>query len=201
MTLIDFAGLATVTFGAMAAAEMLTAVWPVIPRVLWITTVALLLAQAPLIRKLSGGVLVGNFLMLLFLASNGAKSVIGLIVEVGPAVFFFAAGTVAIHGLILFGVGLALKADPDVLSIASQATIGGPTTAMALAGSRRRADLILPGVIAGLLGYALGNYAGIGIAHLVQGHRRWVMRFWDNRPQSAGGGPCALPSDGSREPR
>ena len=55
------------------------------------------------------------------------------------------------------------------MSVASQATIGGPTTAMALAGSRRRADLILPGVIAGLLGYALGNYAGIGIAHLVRG--------------------------------
>ena len=76
MTLMDFAGLAAVTFGTMAAADMLTAVWPVIPRVLWITTVALILAQAPLIRKLAGGVVVGNFLMLLFLASNGAKSVV-----------------------------------------------------------------------------------------------------------------------------
>lgn len=169
MTLIDFAGLAAVTFGTIAAAEMLTAVWSVIPRVLWITTVALILAQAPLIRKLSGGVVVGNFLMLLFLASNGAKSVIALIFEVGPPVFLFAAGTVAIHGLIIFGVGLALRIDVDVLSIASQATVGGPTTAMALAGSRRRVDLILPGVIAGLLGYALGNYAGIGVAHIVWG--------------------------------
>ena len=85
MTLMDFAGLAAVTFGTMAAADLLTAVWPVLPRVLWITTLALILAQVPLIRKLSGGVVVGNFLMLLFLASNGAKSVVALIVEVGPA--------------------------------------------------------------------------------------------------------------------
>ena len=149
MTLMDFAGLAAVTFGTMAAADLLTATVPVLPRVLWITTLALILAQVPLIRKLSGGVVVGNFLMLLFLASNGAKSVVSLIVEVGPAVFFFAAGTVLIHGIIIFGVGLALKIDPDVLSIASQSTVGGPTTAMALAGSRRRSDLILPGVISG----------------------------------------------------
>ena len=111
----------------------------------------------------------GALAVLLFLASNGAKSVISLIVEVGPAVFFFAAGTVLIHGLIIFGVGLALRIDPDVLSIASQSTVGGPTTAMALVGSRRRSDLILPGVISGLLGYALGNYAGIAIAHIVRG--------------------------------
>jgi uncharacterized membrane protein len=169
MTLTDFAGLAAVTFATMAVADMLTGAWPVVPRVLWITTVALILAQVPLLRKFSGGVVVGNFLMLLFLASNGAKSVVSLIVEVGPAVFFFAAGTVAIHGLILFGLGLALKIDADVLAIASQSTVGGPTTAMALAGSRRRSDLILPGVIAGLLGYALGNYAGIAIAHVVRG--------------------------------
>jgi uncharacterized membrane protein len=169
MTLMDFAGLAVVTFGTMLAAELLTAAWPVVPRVLWISTVALILAQVPLIRKLSGGVVVGNFLMLLFLASNGAKSVVSLIVEVGPAIFLFAAGTVAIHGLIIFGIGLALKMDADLVSIASQATIGGPSTALALAGSRRRPDLILPGVIAGLLGYALGNYAGIGVAHLVRG--------------------------------
>ena len=168
MSLTDFAGLSAVTFGTMAVAEMLTTVWPAVPRVLWITTVALVLAQAPMVRRLSGGVVLGNFIILLFLASNGAKSVVSLIVEVGPPLFFFAAGTVAIHGLIIFGVGLALKIDVDVLSIASQATVGGPTTAMALAGSRRRSDLILPGVIAGLLGYALGNYAGIGMAHFMR---------------------------------
>src|SRR5262245_28411848 len=73
MTLTDFAGLATITFGTMAVAELLTTVWPVMPRILWITTIALVLAQVPLVRRFSGGVVVGNFLMLLFLASNGAK--------------------------------------------------------------------------------------------------------------------------------
>ena len=86
------------------------------PRVLWLTREALALAQVPLIR---------NFLLLLFLASNGARSVVARIVEVGPGVFYYAAGTVAIDGVLIVGIGFALRMRADVLAIASQANVGG----------------------------------------------------------------------------
>lgn len=164
LRLTDFAGLAVVTFGVMSVADVLTSFAPAIPRIIWLTTLVLILAQLPLVRRLSGSVVLGNFLLLLFLASNGAKSVISHIVDVGPAIFWFAAGTVAIHGIIIFGIGWLLKMNGDLLAIASQANVGGATTAMALAGARRRTDLILPGVAVGMLGNAVGNYAGIAIA-------------------------------------
>jgi len=169
MTLTDFAGLCAVTFGTIAASDLLATAFPGLPKVIWLTTLALLLAQIPLVRRLTGAVVLGNFLLLLFLASNGAKSVIARIAEVGPAIFYFAAGTVAIHGLIIFGIGFALRFNGDLLSVASQATVGGSTTAMAMAGSRRRTDLILPGVVAGMLGNALGNYVGVGLALALRG--------------------------------
>ena len=166
MTLTDFAGLTVVTLGTIWASDLCTGWWPAIPKVLWLTTIALAVAQVPVIRTLSGSVVLGNFLLLLFLASNGAKSVISRIVEVGPAIFYFAAGTVAIHGAIIFGLGRLLKMNGDILSIASQANVGGATTAMSLAAARRRPDLILPGVAVGMLGNAIGNYAGIAIAYV-----------------------------------
>jgi uncharacterized membrane protein len=166
ITLVDLAGLAVVTFGAIWASDVCAAFWPAVPRVIWLTTIALGVAQVPLIRSLSGSVVLGNFLLLLFLASNGAKSVVANIVAVGPAIFYFAAGTVAIHGVIIFGIGRLLKLNGDVLSIASQANVGGATTAMSLAAARRRPDLILPGVAVGMLGNAIGNYAGIAIAYV-----------------------------------
>ncbi len=169
LRLTDFAGLASLTLGIMWGSDLLAALVPAVPRLIWLTTVVLLLAQVPLIRRLSGGVVIGNFLLLLFLASNGAKSVISHIVEVGPAIFWFAAGTVAIHGLIIFGIGFALRMNGDVIAVASQANVGGSTTAMALAGARRRPELILPGVAVGMLGNALGNYIGLGIAYLSKG--------------------------------
>lgn len=165
LRLSDFAGLTSITLGIMWLSEALTSLAPAIPKIIWLTTLVLALAQVPIIRRLSGSVVIGNFLLLLFLASNGAKSVVSNIVEVGPAIFWFAAGTVAIHGVIIFGIGWLLKMNGDLLAVASQANVGGATTAMALAGSRRRPDLILPGVAAGILGNAAGNYAGIAIAY------------------------------------
>lgn len=168
LTLTDFAGLTVVTLGVMWLADVMTAFAPAVPRIIWLTTIVLALAQVPVVRRLSGSVVIGNFLLLLFLASNGAKSVVSHIVDVGPAIFWFAAGTVAIHGLVIFGIGWMLRMSGDVLAIASQANVGGATTAMALAGARRRADLILPGVAVGMLGNAVGNYAGIAIAYLAR---------------------------------
>jgi uncharacterized membrane protein len=169
LRLFDFAGLTAVTLGIMWLAELLTSFAPAIPRIIWLTTLVLVIAQFPVVRRLSGSVVIGNFLLLLFLASNGAKSVVSNIVEVGPAIFWFAAGTVAIHGAIIFGIGWLLKMNGDLLAIASQAHVGGATTAMALAGARRRTDLILPGVAVGMLGNAIGNYLGIAMAYASRG--------------------------------
>jgi uncharacterized membrane protein len=166
LTLRDFAGLSSLTLGIMWLADMLASLLPGVPKIIWLTTLVLVVAQLPVIRRLSGSVVMGNFLLLLFLASNGAKSVISHIVDVGPAIFYFAAGTVAIHGAIIFGIGFALRMNGDLLAVASQANVGGAATAMALSGARKRPDLILPGVAVGMLGNAIGNYAGIAIAYL-----------------------------------
>jgi uncharacterized membrane protein len=40
---------------------------------------------------------------------------------------------------------------------------------MALATARGYADRLLPGVAVGLLGYAVGNYIGLGVAWAVRG--------------------------------
>ena len=47
------------------------------------------------------------------------RSIIATIAAVGPAVFYFAAGTVAIHGLVIFGVGRLLKIDAGTLAVAA----------------------------------------------------------------------------------
>jgi uncharacterized membrane protein len=142
---------------------------PVLPEVLWLTTIVLAAAQIPAVKRLVGAAMWGNYLILLFLASNWARSVIANIVEVGPAVFYFAMATVAIHGVTIFGVGRLLKIDLPTLAVASQANVGGAASAMAMATARGYADRLLPGVAVGLLGYAVGNYVGFAVAALARG--------------------------------
>jgi len=94
--------------------------------------------------------------------------VIANIFRIGPAVFYFAAATVAVHGVIIFGVGRLFRIDAPTLAVASQANVGGPASAMALAGTRGYTQLLLPGIAVGLLGYAVGNYTGFLVGNLMR---------------------------------
>jgi uncharacterized membrane protein len=169
MPIADAAALVTLAIGAVWGAGRLAELVPGFPEVLWLTSLALLAAQVPAVKRLTGSAMWGNYLMLLFLASNGAQSVIKNIFEVGPAVFYFAAITVALHGLTIFGLGRLFRIDLATLAVASQANVGGAASAMAMASARGYVDRLLPGVAVGLLGYAAGNYLGLVVAGLMRG--------------------------------
>ena len=76
---------------------------------------------------------------------------------------------VGVHGFVVFGGGRLLRMDLGSLAVASQAAVGGPSSALAVAVSREWKGLVLPGIIVGLLGYALGTYLGFGVAYLLRG--------------------------------
>ena len=169
MKLADASALVAISIGAVWLSERLGALVPGVPDVLWLTTLVLAVAQVPAVKRLSGGAMWGYYLLLMFLSTNGAQSVLANIIVVGPSVVYFAVGTVLLHGVFIFGLGLALRVDLPTLLVASQANVGGPPSAMALATARGYMDKVLPGVAAGLLGYAAGNYVGFGIGTLVRG--------------------------------
>jgi len=73
-----------------------------------------------------------------------------------------------VHGLLAFGAAWLLRLDVETTAVASQAAVGGPSTALALAVSRGWTHLQLPAVAVGLLGYAVGNYAGLAVAAVVR---------------------------------
>jgi uncharacterized membrane protein len=166
--LFDAAMLVALTVASIAVSRLLAGWIPAIPTVIWLTSIALLIAQIPTVQALSGSSVLGNYLVLIFLACNGARSVISRIVEVGPEVFYFASGTVLIHGIIIFAIGTLVGIDGGTLAIASQANVGGSASAMAVATARREPDRVLPGIIAGLIGTAIGNYIGFAIGYLVR---------------------------------
>jgi uncharacterized membrane protein len=71
--------------------------------------------------------------------------------------------------LVVFAGARLVRLDVETTAVASPAAVGGPSTAMALEIARRLPRLALPGLMAGLLGYALGNYLGLAVAYLVRG--------------------------------
>ncbi len=169
VSLRDAAALVVVAVGAVWGAGFLAGVVPIVPEVLWLTTLVLVMAQIPAIKSLPGGALFGNYLILLFLASNGARSVVANLVAVGPPVFYYALITVAIHGVVIFGIGRLARLDMATLAVASQANVGGAASAIALASARGYHDRLVPGVAVGLVGYAVGNYLGMAVGLFMRG--------------------------------
>jgi uncharacterized membrane protein len=134
-----------------------------VPSILILTTLALLLAQIPAIQRLPGTHLIGWTAVMLFLAAIGALCDLGALARLGslaPSLVALVGITIAVHGLAVFGGAALLRLDPTVAAVASQANIGGGTSALALATSLDREDLELPAILVGSLGNAIGTYLG-----------------------------------------
>jgi len=170
MTPYDLGLLLSLGLGAIWVSQQLATVVPV-PFVLILTTIALALAQFRVVNKLRGSRLLGLFGIYIFLAVIGAYCDVAALLSDGRlagVLFGIIAVAVLVHAGILFGIGALLRQDWDVLGVASQANVGGSTSALALAKSLGRPDLQLPAVLVGTLGNALGSYLGIFVAELLR---------------------------------
>jgi uncharacterized membrane protein len=113
------------------------------------------------VARLSAHTEAGNVLIFIFLASIGATADIWILIEMAPILFVFASIIVLIHLLVLFGVGKILRLDLAELIMASAVCIGGPSSAAAIASAKGWRELLIPGVLAGSLGYAIGSFIGV----------------------------------------
>lgn len=170
-------GLAAV-LGAQALAEIIA-----VPMMIILTVIALILAQTrPLLRRIAtrlglgdgdpfvGAQALGMFAVYLFLAVVGAHADLAALAAIGPLgldLIILAGTTILVHGLLVFVVALLLRLDIDAAAVASQANIGGGTTALALARGLGRDDLAAPGILVGAIGTAIGTFLGFWVAGLV----------------------------------
>ena len=169
LSTLDLGILLAVGFLLVVASEWIGGLIPKVPAVLWLTTFALLVGHTKYFRTDRGALQLGNLALHFFFVVIGIYSRVSEIASVGVELFYFTLIVVGVHGLVVFGGGRLLKMDIGSLAVASQAAVGGPSSALAVAVSREWKGLVLPGIIVGLMGYALGTYLGLGVANLLRG--------------------------------
>lgn len=169
LSTLDISVLMAAGFLLVIAAQWIGELVPAVPAILWLTTLALLAGHLTPLRHAVGGFQLGNLALHFFFVVIGIFSKFSMIIEVGMSVFLFVAVVVLVHGVVVYGLGRLFNMDLGTLSVASQAAVGGPSSALAVAVSREWDGLVLPGVIVGLVGYAVGTYLGLGVGMLVRG--------------------------------
>src|SRR5690554_386511 len=132
---------------------------------LGITTGGIAGSLSTRVRAWAGTYEAGEYLILVFCVGIGALTRPGEVMGVGGAVIGAMAvvmlGSVALHALL----ARIFRVDADTFLITSTAAIYGPPFVPLIAERMGRRDLILPGVAMGLLGFAVGNYLGVGMAY------------------------------------
>ena len=120
-------------------------------------------------RLRSTGTALGSWMMQLFFAVSGAAGSIPLVIKSAPKLFLFSMLQIAVHFVTLTTIGqYLLGLDRKELYLASNANVGGPTTAAAMAQAKEWNSLVLPSLLVGILGYATATAIAIAIGPLLK---------------------------------
>lgn len=134
-----------------------------------ITTVTMILATAfpKVFSNAPGASEIGTFLIYIFFGVIGAPASIMEIITNSPILFAYAGIVIAMNMAVTFLFGRLFRFNLEDIIVASNANVGGPTTAAAMAISKGWFDLVGPALLVGTLGYVLGNYLGVIVANIV----------------------------------
>ena len=136
---------------------------------LFITVLTLLIANLfpKLTGSLEGEFDMGLLLMYLFFAVVGAGTDMSVFLGSAITLFFYGMFIIIIHLAVTLLLAKVFKFDLKETIIASAAALVGPAVTAAIATSRNWRELVTPGIMCGIFGYAIATFVGVTITGLL----------------------------------
>jgi uncharacterized membrane protein len=162
-------GLAVLVGGVVAGlVSLIAGELPVAPVILGITTLGLAASFNPRIRSMPGTYETGEYLLLIFAVAIGTLADVRELADSFSEVFVFVAAVFVAAILLHYLLARLFRIDTDTVLITSTAAVFGPAFVGPVAAAIGNRRVIVSGLAAGVLGYAIGNYAGLAVAYLLQ---------------------------------
>lgn len=157
-----------VTAGSFLTRALLPAGTSSLPLISTLTVAAATLFPTFFAKLSETGTALGVVFVQMFFACAGAAGSIRMVFEKAPALFAFSALQIGIHFGTLMAVGRGLfKLPKRELYLASNANVGGPTTAAAMAQAKEWKQLVLPALLIGILGYATATPLALSLGPIL----------------------------------
>jgi len=141
--------------------------------VLTVTTLGLLVSLIPAVHSMKRSFQLGMYFIYVFcmivaseadLAFLFSPEAAGLVLNIFLFISFVMVGSLVVHSLLskIFGISV------DEFVITSTALADSPPFVPVVAAAMRNKEVVVPGMIIGVIGYAIGNYLGVAIAYLLR---------------------------------
>ncbi len=136
--------------------------------ILSVTTLGILLSLIDKVRTLKSSYRIGQYLLLVFCIALGSHIDVADIFKEGSFVLMYT--TVVMLFTIFFNILLAylFKIDADTTIIAATSTVFGPAFIGQVAMSMKNKEIIFSGMIASMVGIAISNFTGLGLAYVLR---------------------------------
>ncbi len=135
--------------------------------ILGITTLGIAASFHSKIRCLPHTFSSANYFLLVFALAMGSMADFSELLSASSTLFYFCGFVVFGSVLLHFFLAFIFRIDRDTVIIASTAAIFGPPFIGPVASVIGNRDIIAIGITLGLIGYAIGNYLGLGLASLL----------------------------------
>jgi uncharacterized membrane protein len=141
--------------------------------VLTVTTLGILASMVPGINRIKRSFQLGMYFIYIFcviVASNAnlatlfAAENVSLLENMFLFISLVIVGSLVIHSLLSWIFGISV----DEYIITSTALADSPPFVPVVAAALRNKEVVVPGMIVGVVGYAIGNYLGVAIAYLLR---------------------------------
>ncbi|RKY55174.1 MAG: hypothetical protein DRP93_03860 [Candidatus Neomarinimicrobiota bacterium] len=136
--------------------------------ILIITTLGVLASFIPKIRNIKMTFQLGHYFLLVFALVISSMANIHDLAGAAPVIMLYISVlyiiAFTIHGLL----SKLMKVDSDTHLVAMTALIYSPPFVPVVAAVLKNKQVIMTGMLVGIVGWVIGNYAGIGFAYLMQ---------------------------------
>jgi len=169
LPLLKAAGLSVLIFGIGGGLSFIVPKeFSTVTAILVITTLGVAASSIKSIREIPMTFQLGHYLLLIFSLVVSSMADISNLVGSAPVIMLYISillfMTLFVHTLI----SKVLKVDADTHLIVSAALIYSPPFVPVVAAALKNKEVIMSGMVAGIAGWVIGNYLGIGFGYLLR---------------------------------
>ena len=112
-------------------------------------------------EQIHGAEELGSYMLYIFLFAIGLPADLWEVIRNVPLLFVFCLIMALVNLVVTLLLGRLLRIDLEELLLSVNATLGGPSTAAAMAIAKGWSQLVVPSLLIGIWGYVIGTFLGV----------------------------------------